>query len=231
MQHGREGALPGLLLENARHVVVRLARVDDQRQPGRARRRDVIAETALLRVARAVIVEIVEPRLPDRHHLGMARARDQLVDRDVELLVGVVRVGADRAIDLGKALGDGEQLGVPLDPGRDGDDAPDAGRLRARDHGIELAREVRKIEMAVAVDQHVAGPSLSVTVRPTPSQCRRSDPGDAGELGFELGDLARQVLQDPLAQRRVRAERHFRNGLGERRNDLIHIDGILLAAR
>ena len=157
MQHGREGALPGLLLENARHVVVGLARMDDQRQSGRARRGDVIAEAALLRVARAVVVVIVEPGLPDRHHLGMTRARDQLVDRDVELLVGVVRMGADRAIDVGKALGDREQLGVALDPRRDGDDAGDAGCLRARDHGIELAGEVRKIEMAVAVDQVVRG--------------------------------------------------------------------------
>jgi hypothetical protein len=30
------------------------------------------------------------------------RARDQLVDADIELLLGVVRMGADRAIDVGK---------------------------------------------------------------------------------------------------------------------------------
>ena len=78
MQHGREGALPGFLLEDARHVVVGLAGVDDQRQPGLARRRDVGAEALLLRVARAVVVVIVEPGLADRHHLGMARARDQV---------------------------------------------------------------------------------------------------------------------------------------------------------
>src|SRR5438132_7388161 len=56
-------------------------------------------------------------------------------------------------------------------------------------------------------------------------------PGDARELRFEFGDLARQIFQDPLAQRRIRAERHFRDGLGQRRNDLVHVDGILLAAR
>ena len=69
--------------------------MDDQRQPGRARGGDVVAEAALLRIARAEIVMVVEPRLPDRHHLGMARARDQLVGADVELLVGIVRMGAD----------------------------------------------------------------------------------------------------------------------------------------
>ena len=62
-----------------RHVVVGLARVDDERQAGLARGGDMIAEAALLRVARAVIVVIVEPGLADRHHLGMARARDQVV--------------------------------------------------------------------------------------------------------------------------------------------------------
>ena len=80
MQHGREGALPRFLLQDPRHVVVGVARMDDQRQPGRARRGDVGAEALLLRVARAVVVVIVEPGLADRDHLGMARARDELVD-------------------------------------------------------------------------------------------------------------------------------------------------------
>ena len=84
----------------------------------------------------------------------MAGACDQLVGGDVELLVGVVRMGADRAVHVGKALGDGEHLGVPPDPRRDRDDAADAGRLRARHHGVELAGEIGKIEMAMAVDQH-----------------------------------------------------------------------------
>ena len=128
--------------------------MDHQRQPGRARGGDVVAETALLRVAWAVIIVIIEPRLPDGHHLGMAGVCDQLVGRDVELLVGVVRMGADRAVNVGKALGDGEHLGMPLDPRGNRDDAADAGRLRARHHGIELARKVGEIEMTMAVDQH-----------------------------------------------------------------------------
>ncbi len=55
----------------ARHVVVGLARMDHQRQAGLARGGDVGAEALLLRVARAVVVVIVEPGLADRHHLGM----------------------------------------------------------------------------------------------------------------------------------------------------------------
>src|SRR5260370_12969361 len=105
---------------------------------------------------------VVESGLSERDHLGMARAPDELIDADVQLLVRVMRMGADRAVDIGKALGDGEHLGVPFDPRRDGDDPRDAGRLRARNHGIELAGEIGKIEMAVAVDQCQSRPETSV---------------------------------------------------------------------
>ena len=71
--------------------------MDHQRQAGFAGGGDMGAEALLLRVARAVVVVVVEPRLADRHHLGMAGARDQVGGADVELLVGVVRMGADRA--------------------------------------------------------------------------------------------------------------------------------------
>src|SRR5713226_5589152 len=114
---------------------------------------------------------VVEPRLPDRDHLGMARGGDQPLDGHVELLVGMVRMGADRAIDLRKALGDGDDLGVALDPGRDGDDAPDAHRLRARHHGVELAGEIGKIEMAVAVDQHALHPRTGAEAEAAQAYC------------------------------------------------------------
>ena len=87
MQDGREGALPGFLLQDRRHVVVGIARMDDQRQAGLARRRDVVAEALLLRLARAVVVVVVEPGFADRHHLGMARRARSGRRRDVELLV------------------------------------------------------------------------------------------------------------------------------------------------
>src|SRR5262245_26058051 len=54
MKHGREGALRRLLLQYPCHVLVRLARMDDERQAGRPRRGDVVAEATLLRLARAV---------------------------------------------------------------------------------------------------------------------------------------------------------------------------------
>ena len=76
MQHGREGALPGFLFENSRGVGVGFARMDDERQAGFARRRDVGAEAALLRVARASVIVVVEPSFADARPLSDgARAR------------------------------------------------------------------------------------------------------------------------------------------------------------
>ena len=115
MQHGREGALPGFLFENPRRVGVGIARMDHERQAGLARRGDMGAKAALLRVARAAVVVVVEPGFADaRRPLGCARARDKIGRGDVRFLVRVMRMRADRAIDVGKALGDREQLGVPL---------------------------------------------------------------------------------------------------------------------
>ena len=84
----------------------------------------------------------------------MLRQLDQFAGGNAVLFISVMRMGADRAIDVGKPLGDGEQPAEPLHPGRDGDDAADAGRLGARDDGVEVLGKIRKVEMAVAVDEH-----------------------------------------------------------------------------
>lgn len=49
MQHRLEGALGHLVFENDAALFVGLAGVDHQRQPGRTRRGDMGAKTALLR--------------------------------------------------------------------------------------------------------------------------------------------------------------------------------------
>ena len=112
------------------------------------------AEALRLRIARAVIVVIVEPGFADRDHLGMTRDLDQLRRRDIGLLGGVVRMRPDRAEHLPVRLDDGFQLIEAADARRDGHDRADPGFARASEHGVELAPEVGKIEMAVAVDEH-----------------------------------------------------------------------------
>ena len=75
MQHGGEGALPRFFFEDARGIVVGLAGMDDERQAGLARGGDMGAKSALLRLARRVVVVVIEPGFADRHDFGMPRAR------------------------------------------------------------------------------------------------------------------------------------------------------------
>ena len=110
MQHGGEGALPRFFLENASGVVVGLARMDHQRQPGLARRPDVGAKAALLILPRAAVVVVVEPGFADRDHLGMPRVGNQVGRSHVQFLVGVMRMGADRTKHIGEAIRDRQQF-------------------------------------------------------------------------------------------------------------------------
>ena len=154
MQHGAKRSLGHFVFEDAAAILVGFAGMNDQRQAGRAGRRDMGAKAALLRFARAVLVEIIQPRLAERHDLGMPRQLDQFARGNAVFFVGVMRMGADRAIDVGKPLRDREQRAEPPHPRRDRDDAPDAGGGGARHDAVEIVGEIREIEMAVAVDQH-----------------------------------------------------------------------------
>ncbi len=164
---------------------------------------------------------VVEARLADRYHLGMAGASDERVGIDVEFLMGMMRMRAHRAVHVRKTFGDREHLIMPLDPGRDRDHAGDAGRLGAGYDRVELGRKVGKIEVAVAVDQHGSGWSM-----PHVGCARR-----AGIFLLEVRDLAREILHHALAQRGVRAVGHLGDHLGQRRDDLVHVHGVFLAVR
>src|SRR4051794_5771876 len=138
------------------------------------------SEALLLGVARRVVIVVVEPRLPYRHHLRMTGLRDQIRRADVELFVGVVRMGANRAEHVWKPLGDGDQIRLPPHPGRDRDHAADAGRSGALDHALEPVLEVGKIQMTVAVDQHGLTPS------PLPARYSAETPAQGGAGLFRL---------------------------------------------
>src|SRR3954453_12607928 len=97
---------------------------------------------------RAVVVEIVEPGFAERDDLGVLRQRNQLVRRDAVFLIGIMRMGADRAIDVVIALGDRQKLVQLFHPSRNGDHAADAGRSRPRHDPVEILRKIRKIQVA-----------------------------------------------------------------------------------
>src|SRR4051812_11753077 len=112
------------------------------------------AKPAFLRLARAVLVEIVEPSLTKRHHLRMVGQLHQFVGGYPVLLVSMVRMRADGTINVRESAGDLQQRTEPPDARRNGHNASNAGGCRARYNGVEVTREVREIEVAVAVDQH-----------------------------------------------------------------------------
>ena len=85
MQHGAKRSLRHFVLEDAAAVLIGLAGVDDQRQAGGAGGGDMGAKAALLRFARAVLVEIVEPGFAQRHDLRMPGQLDQFVRRECRL--------------------------------------------------------------------------------------------------------------------------------------------------
>jgi len=104
MQHSGERALPHFLFQNARGVVVRLARMNNERQGALARRGNVRAKSVLLRLTRRIVVVIIEAGFADGDDFCSASAPYELGRRHVELLMRVVRMGAGRAIDPGEAV-------------------------------------------------------------------------------------------------------------------------------
>ena len=155
MQHRAKRSLRHLIFENPAAIIVGVAGMNDQRQAGRAGSRDMRPKTALLRLGRAVLVEIIQPRLPQRHDLRMSRQFDQFVRGNPVFLIGVMRMGSDRAIDVRKSLGDRKQSAQAPHPRRDGDDTLDPGGVGPCHDGVEVIGEIGEIEMAVAVDEHV----------------------------------------------------------------------------
>src|ERR1700754_33404 len=136
------------------------------------------AKPAFLRLARAVLGEIIQPRLAQRHYFRMFCQFDQFVGGNAVFLIGMMRMGADRAIDVRKTRRDRQQLVEALHPGGDRDDTPYSGGFGACDDTAQDAREVLKIEMAVAVDEHLLTPPKARrnSERPAPAQVKRPLP-------------------------------------------------------
>src|SRR4029077_12486911 len=138
-------------------------------------------------LARAVLIEIVEPGLADPDNLGMAGKLDQPGRAGIGLALRLMGMDADRAPDIPKAFGDRQHPFEFREPRTDGDESPHPSIPRAGDDGVELAGESLEIEMAMAVDEHAA---IAWLLRPPSSrrsaerprsaparQCRRRAPG------------------------------------------------------
>ena len=130
-----------------------------------AGRGDVTEEGDPLRLARRVVVVVVEPGFADRHDLRIGGEPHKVSGRHVGFFGGIVRVGADRAVDPRIALDQIPELREARDPRRDGHDGLDSSRAGAIEDRVAILVEVGEIEMAVAVDEH-AIPAQPTASRP-----------------------------------------------------------------
>ena len=167
MQHGAKRPFCHFVFKDAATVKVRCAGVNDNRQAGCTGGRDMRAKAALLGLARAMLLEIVQSCFAKCHDFRVTRQFDQLARGDTILFVGLMRVCTDGAIDLGKSLRDRQQSAQAPHPCRDGEDASDIRGCGTRDDAIEVVREIGKVEMAVAIDKHLFKPLTLELVRHT----------------------------------------------------------------
>ena len=156
------------------------------------------------------------------------RARDQIGGRDVEFLVRVVRMRADRARNVRKALGDREHLRVAAHAGRDRHHAADAGRLGARHHGVELGREVREnrdgngcrpasaVQPALRLPaRHSAGTPARARGSVVPGAMPRRPPPSAAKSALRLRNSQQiEQLRGRCWHERLRQDRDLPDHLG-----------------
>ncbi len=129
--------------------------MDDERKLGSPRRLDVANEAGLLVFRLLRVVEIIQPRLADRHDLVVALGKPhKLVGRNVEFFVGIVRMRADRAENRRVFFRSLQKLGQTAHPGRDRHHLGNAGSMGAGDDIVALSLEIGKIQMAMRIDQH-----------------------------------------------------------------------------
>ena len=147
--------------QDFRDIVIGVAGMDDERQPGLARRRDMADEALALHITRGVVVVVVEPGLADGDHLRLRGDGDEIGGRHVGFLGGVVGMRADRTVDAVVAIGQRLQRRKSPDPGRDRHHGLDPGGTSPVDDRIPIRFEIGEIEMAVAVDQNARHPSLA----------------------------------------------------------------------
>ncbi len=185
MHQELERALGVLLLQDLGHDRVRLAGVHHQGNAELARRRHVGPEHPRLDVARAEIVMEVEPRLADADDLGAARQLAQGIHAKRRIFLGFVRMRPDRAPDVLMGHGHGVDRLEGRDLVADGQHQLHARSAGALDHVLAVGVELMRMQIDVAVDQHLGRPPKRFTRGPLragwPRRSRRRPGGPGSE--------------------------------------------------
>src|SRR6202047_5674988 len=128
--------------------------MNDNRKPALPGGRDIGAENPLSKRAWGFVVMIIEPGFANADAFWVARQRDQAILRHFGFFMRMMRMRADRAKDVLVGFGEQADRTKSFRAGRNGDHPLKPGGAGAFDHGIALGGEIRKIEVAMTVDQH-----------------------------------------------------------------------------
>ena len=162
MHHARKCAVAVFLAQDTGHVVIGVARMDDQGQARIAGHGNMGAQRGLLDVGRFSGVVVIKPGFADAHHLGMTGQRQQVVIAGHGFCCHAHRVGSGGVKHRRVGFGDGAHGGFVFQLGADGDHARDAGLHGAVDHIWQFILKIGKIKVTMAVGNGVnvahAGP-------------------------------------------------------------------------
>src|SRR5580700_5847920 len=98
----------------------------------------------------------VQACLADADDLRVLGQREKMVGEQRAVIGSLMRMRPGRTPDIVISLGDRTHPVELVEPRADRQHRFDPGHPGAGDHGISLCREIREIEMAMAVDQHGA---------------------------------------------------------------------------
>ena len=155
-----EGRIAVLVGQNASHVVIRRARMDDERKASALGSRDMDTQRLLLHLSAVGCVVIVQTRFTNADEFRMLRQSDQFVDGCHRLVSRAHWVSPGGVEDRRVCLGNGADGGFVAQACADGHHAGHTGLSRVGDDLIQLAFEIREIQMAMAIGDFRGGVHL-----------------------------------------------------------------------
>src|SRR5260370_22942800 len=154
MQNTAKASWLPVFFDHIQTIEPGLAAMNDNRQLGLLRERHLVAENAVLHIARRMIIEIIETKLSPGDDLGMLRQPGQFLQmlwRDFLRFVRMYTDGGVNPIMLFSKRQRGIQL-LGSRPGADGEQCRHTSRTRAIEHGFTVFRELREVDVRVRVN-------------------------------------------------------------------------------
>ena len=152
MQHPVHPA--GVALDGPGRIFVRLPGVHDNRQRDPLGEIEVRDKVVDLHRTRRVVVEKIQPRLPDRYDARILRETLHFVDQSPGRIAGLVGVEAGGRPDALFAVGDRDRLSRIFGIGGNGDHLPDALVPGTREHVVAVLVEPRGREVEMGVEEN-----------------------------------------------------------------------------